>query len=126
MRIANSLLAIGIAILAVSSIIAPNISYAASNTLADASNFSGVSVLPVFHGGHGGGGHGGGHYGGGGYRGGGFHHGERGLYGNRYRNRNMGGDGFFWSDIEVDGYPCVWNGYRYKCYDIDDDDYDYD
>ena len=129
MRTMNLLFTVGLAVFVASGMIVSNIADAAPDSLVSTSGFSGVSVLPVFHGGHGGGGHygghGGGHYGGGSYRGGGFHHPGRGMYGRRGPYMVHPG-GFFWSDTEVDGYPCVWDGYRYKCYDVGDDDYDYD
>jgi hypothetical protein len=55
------------------------------------------------------------HGGGGGHHG--YHH--RGHHGGYY----VGGGGyawqpggFFWSNAAVEGYTCVWNGYKYKCY----------
>ncbi|MGC8660140.1 MAG: hypothetical protein ACP5U1_13810, partial [Desulfomonilaceae bacterium] len=128
MKPISLLSAFGISVFLVVVLMVSNFAVAGPETLLSTHPFSGVSVLPVFHGGHGGGGHfgghAGGHYAGGAHHGGGFHHSGRGMYRNRGNYIRHPG-GFFWSDIEVDGYPCVWNGYRYKCYDVDDDDYDY-
>ncbi len=130
MRTANLLHAATIAVFLVLGLVVSNIVGAAQDTLVSTSTLSGVSVIPVFHGGHGGGGghyggHAGGHHGGGGHHGRGFDHSGRGPYGDRGRYIRHPG-GFFWSDIDVDDYACVWNGYRYKCYDIYDNDDDND